>query len=76
MKVEWFVGAETSITYNCLDRHVEAGHGDRVAFFWEGNDLQEQSVTTYAQLQQQACTCKCVLSTLPGAGLCNASILE
>ena len=68
VKVEWFVGAETSITYNCLDRHVEAGHGDRVAFYWEGNDLQEQSVTTYAQLQQQACACQ----ALPPRGHCSA----
>ena len=47
------MGAETSIAYNCVDRHVEAGHGDRVAFYWEGNDLNEQSVTTYKQLQEQ-----------------------
>ena len=53
VKVEWFVGAETSLAYNCVDRHVEAGHGDRVAFYWEGNDLNEQSVTTYKQLQEQ-----------------------
>lgn len=54
VKIEWFVGAETNLTYNALDRHVEAGHGDRVAFYWEGNDLNEQSVTTYKQLLDQA----------------------
>ncbi|KAK9908384.1 hypothetical protein WJX75_007079 [Coccomyxa subellipsoidea] len=53
VKIEWFVGAETNLTYNALDRHVEAGHGDRVAFYWEGNDLNEQSVTTYKQLLDQ-----------------------
>lgn len=54
VKIEWFVGAETNLTYNALDRHVEAGHGDRVAFYWEGNDLNEQSVTTYKELLDQA----------------------
>ncbi|BDA44920.1 Acetyl-coenzyme A synthetase [Coccomyxa sp. Obi] len=53
VKIEWFVGAETNLSYNALDRHVEAGHGDRVAFYWEGNDLNEQSVTTYKQLLDQ-----------------------
>lgn len=56
VKIEWFVGAETNLTYNALDRHVEAGHGDRVAFYWEGNDLNEQSVTKYKQLLDQAST--------------------
>ena len=57
MKIEWFVGAETNLSYNCLDRHVEAGHGDRVAFYWEGNDLNEDSKITYSQLLEQACVC-------------------
>ena len=58
VKIEWFVGAETNLSYNCLDRHVEAGHGDRVAFYWEGNDLNEDSKITYSQLLEQACgTC-------------------
>ena len=61
------MGAETSIAYNCLDRHLEAGHGDRVAFYWEGNDLNEQSVTTYKQLQEQ------VKSAFPHCHRCNAS---
>ena len=54
MKIEWFVGAETNLSYNCLDRHVEAGHGDRVAFYWEGNDLNEDCKITYSQLLEQA----------------------
>lgn len=39
ISIEWFSGAETNIAYNCLDRHVEAGKGDKVAMYWEGNDL-------------------------------------
>ena len=34
--VQWFVDGETNISVNCLDRHVEAGRGDRVAYYWEG----------------------------------------
>ena len=55
VKIEWFVGAETNLSYNCLDRHVEAGHGERVAFYWEGNDLNEDCKITYSQLLEQAC---------------------
>ena len=39
VSIEWFSGAETNIAYNCLDRHVEAGKGDKIAMYWEGNDL-------------------------------------
>src|SRR5277367_4483645 len=31
---KWFIGGKLNISYNCLDRHVEAGIGDRVAFHW------------------------------------------
>src|SRR4051812_16920915 len=33
---KWFVGGKLNVAYNCLDRHVEAGRGDRVAFHWRG----------------------------------------
>ena len=33
---KWFVGGTLNVSYNCLDRHVEAGLGDKVAFHWEG----------------------------------------
>ena len=33
---KWFVGGKLNVAYNCVDRHVEAGHGDRVAIHWEG----------------------------------------
>ena len=33
---KWFVGGRLNVAYNCLDRHVEAGHGDQIAFHWEG----------------------------------------
>ncbi len=36
---KWFVGAQTNACYNCVDRHVQAGHGDEVAIVWEGEPL-------------------------------------
>ena len=47
--VKWFVGGTTNLSYNALDRHVEAGHGNRVAFFWEG-EPGDTRVLTYAQM--------------------------
>src|ERR671919_574910 len=47
--VKWFVGGKLNVTDNCLDRHVEAGLGHRVAFYWEGEPGEER-VITYAQL--------------------------
>lgn len=35
--IKWFEQGETNICYNALDRHVEAGHGDRIAFYWEAS---------------------------------------
>lgn len=55
VSIEWFNGAETNIAYNCLDRHVEAGKGGKVAMFWEGNDLDTDSKITYAELLQMVC---------------------
>jgi acetyl-CoA synthetase len=36
--VQFFKGGTTNICYNAIDRHVEAGKGDKVAFYWEGNE--------------------------------------
>ena len=36
---KWFVGGKLNATYNCVDRHVEAGKGDKVAFHWEGEPV-------------------------------------
>ncbi|MBA2636771.1 MAG: acetate--CoA ligase [Solirubrobacterales bacterium] len=45
----WFEGGRINASYNCLDRHVEAGHGDRVAFHWRGEEGEERPIT-YADL--------------------------
>jgi acetyl-CoA synthetase len=46
---KWFVGGELNVSYNCLDRHVLAGRGDRVAFHWEGEPGDTRTVT-YCEL--------------------------
>src|SRR6185436_6118740 len=39
---KWFVGGKLNVSYNCVDRHVEAGNGDRVAFHWRGEEGEER----------------------------------
>ncbi|HEV2890285.1 MAG TPA: acetate--CoA ligase [Frankiaceae bacterium] len=46
---KWFVGGRLNVAYNCLDRHVLAGRGDRVAFHWEGEPGDTRTLT-YADL--------------------------
>ncbi len=47
---EWFVGGELNVSVNCVDRHVEAGNGGRVAFHWEGEPDGDRRTLTYADL--------------------------
>lgn len=53
--VKWFEGWKTNICYNVLDRNVEDGFGDRVAYIWEGNEPSMQRKITYAQLLKEVC---------------------
>jgi acetyl-CoA synthetase len=53
--VRWFDGGTLNASYNCLDRHVEAGGGDKVAFYWEGEPEGERREITYAQLHEEVC---------------------
>jgi acetyl-CoA synthetase len=46
---KWFVGGTLNVAYNCVDRHVEAGNGDRVAIHWEGEPGDTRTIT-YSQL--------------------------
>jgi acetyl-CoA synthetase len=45
----WFADGRLNASANCLDRHVEAGLGDRVAYFWRGEEGEERAIT-YADL--------------------------
>ncbi|RJF71976.1 acetate--CoA ligase [Deinococcus cavernae] len=51
---QWFVGGQTNIAYNCLDRNVERGYGDKQAIIWEGEDG-EVKTYTYAELLKEVC---------------------
>ena len=51
---KWFVGGRLNVSYNCLDRHVAAGHGDQVAFHWEG-EPGDTRVLTYADMLAETC---------------------
>ena len=46
---KWFIGGELNVAYNCLDRHVEAGKGSKVAIHWEGEPGDTRTLT-YAWL--------------------------
>jgi acetyl-CoA synthetase len=48
---KWFVGGKLNVAHNCVDRHVEAGNGDRVAFHWRGEEGEERDIT-YADLHR------------------------
>ena len=43
--VKWFAGGTLNASYNCLDRHVEAGGGDKVAYHWEGEPGDTRTIT-------------------------------
>ncbi len=59
----WFGDGELNVAYNCLDRHVEAGKGDKVAFHWEGEPGDTRRVT-YADLLDEVCRFTNVLKGL------------
>ena len=62
---KWFADGELNVAYNCLDRHVEAGHGDRVALHWEGEPGDSRSIT-YAELTAEV---KRAANVLAGLGV-------
>src|SRR5581483_7410174 len=49
---KWFADGKLNASYNCLDRHVEAGNGDRVAFHWRGEEGEERDLT-YSDLHKE-----------------------
>jgi acetyl-CoA synthetase len=50
--VKWYLGGKLNVCFNCVDRHVEAGAGEKVAFHWEGEPEGETRTITYAALQK------------------------
>ncbi|GAB2939708.1 acetate--CoA ligase [Nonomuraea fastidiosa] len=50
---KWFVGGQLNVAYNCVDRHVEEGRGDKVAYYWEGEPEGDTRTLTYSDLQRE-----------------------
>jgi len=50
---KWYLGGKLNVAYNCVDRHVEAGVGDKVAYHWEGEPEGERRTITFADLQRE-----------------------
>src|SRR5262245_15830941 len=48
---KWFADGQLNVSHNCLDRHVEAGNGDRVAYHWRGEEGEQRDIT-YADLHR------------------------
>jgi acetyl-CoA synthetase len=63
---KWFIGGKLNVAYNCVDRHVEAGNGDRVAIHWEGEPVGDSRSLTYSDLQTEVCK---AANALTGLGL-------
>ncbi len=51
--IKFFEGGQLNVAYNCLDRHVEAGHGNQTALIWEGNNPQEDKKYTFSELKDE-----------------------
>ncbi len=49
---KWYLGGTLNVCFNCVDRHVDAGSGDKVAYHWEGEPEGEQRTITFADLQR------------------------
>ena len=52
-KIKWYENGKLNVSYNCLDRHVDSGKGDRKAIIWEGNNPDEDKSFTYTELLSQ-----------------------
>jgi len=58
--IRWFEGAELNVSYNCIDRHLEA-RGDQTAIIWEGDNPDEDKKISYRELHREVCTLANVL---------------
>src|SRR5690554_6314509 len=54
VSIKWFEDGELNVSYNCIDRHLQA-RGDQVAILWEGDDPAEDKKVTYRELHEQVC---------------------
>jgi len=61
---KWYVGGRLNAAYNCVDRHVEAGAGDKVAFHWVGEPDDDTRSITYGELKDEVCKAANALTEL------------
>ncbi len=61
---KWFVGGKLNVAYNCVDRHVQAGNGDRVAIHWVGEPVDDARTLTYSELKDEVCKAANALTEL------------
>jgi acetyl-CoA synthetase len=61
---KWYLGGKLNISYNCLDRHVENGLGDKVAYYWEGEPENDRRAITFAELRTEVVKCANALKQL------------
>ena len=52
-KINWFTGGKLNASYNCIDRHINAGYGNEIAIIWEGNDPKQSRKFTYSDLLKE-----------------------
>ena len=60
---KWFIGGKLNISYNCLDRHVRNGGGEKIAYYWEAEDGDRKEIS-FAQLLEDVCRCANALKEL------------
>ncbi len=61
---KWFLGGKLNLAYNCVDRHVENGVGDKVAYYWEGEPENDRRELTFSDLQREVVKCANALKQL------------
>jgi acetyl-CoA synthetase len=61
---KWFLGGKLNVSYNCVDRHVEQGRGEHVAYHWEGEPENDRRSITFAELQGEVVRFANVLKSL------------
>ncbi len=62
--IKWFEGGKINVSYNCLDRHVQAGKGDKTAILWVGDDPEEDKHITYKEMLTEVSKFANVLKSL------------
>ena len=66
--IDWFQGGKLNVSYNCIDRHIENGQGNRCALIWEGNNPEESKRYTYNQLLEEVSR---FANALKSIGICK-----